>query len=124
MSIIANQNIHAIEKYFDENIDASIDAKRFFDLLEMETTVYYNLGYVQMDSKDVDESYRYIADAYIQNKLNSNMSYDEIITIQNNLIELLERDVNPSSNLLRTNVIEEEFTNYINTNSINNNRTK
>ena len=122
--MIANQNIHAIEKYFDENIDASIDAKRFFDLLEMETTVYYNLGYVQMDSKDVDESYRYIADAYIQNKLNSNMSYDEIITVQNNLIELLERDVNPSSNLLRTNVIEEEFTNYINTNSINNNRTK
>ena len=124
MSIVANQNVYAMEKYFDANIDSDIDARRFFDILESETIIYYNIGYVQMNSNDVDSGYKYIADAYKQNVLRPDMSYDEIMEIQNNLVELLKRDSNLSTNMVRTNIIEQEFANYMNEHNITNSYTK
>ncbi len=120
-SVIVNQDVHGIEDYLDEKIDSDIPPERLFDLMELQTNVYYNFKYVKVDNEDFKAIYQYIADAYTQNVLKPNMSYEEIMQIQNNLIDRLNKDVDYTEGLQYTDVIEDEFNEYITMHNIQSN---
>ena len=116
-----NQDVHGIEDYLDKYIDSDIPPERLFDLMELQTNVYYNFKYVKVDNEDFKAIYQYIADAYTQNVLKPNMSYEEIMQIQNNLIDRLNKDVDYTEGLQYTDVIEDEFNEYITMHNIQSN---
>ena len=118
ISILANKNINTIEEYFDKNIQTGITAQRLFDLMEQQIIEYYNMGYIHTKGDDYREIYRYIARAYIDNRLNPNMSAEEINNIKDELIYNLNKHVTMDENLIYTDEIETEFNKYMNENNI------
>ena len=74
--------------------------------MEVQTIGFFNISKVQMDPKDIEKIYKYIADAYKSNVLKPNMSYDEVMRIQNELINQLTQDTYGPNPYINTNVIE------------------
>ena len=125
IGVIANQNVYGIADYFDKMFKSDIDARTLFDLMEAQTIGYYNLGYIQVDENDIAKIYKYVADVYKKNVLNPNMTYMEIMDIQNDLIYKLNDNITPDSGYTRTDVIEDEFRQYmIDNNIMSNSKTK
>ena len=118
ISILANKDINTIEKYFDNNFHCNIKAQRLFDLMELQTIVYYNINNVKMSNDDFKDIYRYIAQANLEKRVTPNMSYAEIKAIQNELKHNLTKSINLSMNLVYVDVIDEEFNNYMVKNNI------
>ncbi len=120
-SILANQDVYNIAEYLDTVNPNEISALRFIDLMDMQTICYYNINSLQMENTEFKELYRYIANTYLNNVVTSDMSYDEIINIKDNLINDLNKNISYVNNVTYYDEINNAFNDYMVENNIEQN---
>ncbi len=108
---LVSQNIEYLEDFLDENNQCEISAQQLFDLMEIQSTEYYD-GRFKGNKEDYAKIYKYIADVYIANVFNDSMSEDEINAYRNYLATMLTKDLS-SAELVRTDVIDNAINNYL-----------
>ena len=123
MSVLVNQDVYNITAYLDEVNPNKIPAYRLVDLMDIQTIAYNNIGTIETEPEEFNEIYEYIANTYINNCLNPNMSYDEIIDIEKQLIDNLNKNLGYTGNLTNYQIIEDKFIEYMEINNINHNKT-
>lgn len=109
-------NVYYFQNLLDKEFSSSLDASLIEELIEIQW-IEYSTDLIQVDDEDYKDLYRYVANAYISKKLNSSMSYEEILEMQNNLKERLLLGVKEEK-YVYTDIIDEEFSNYIELNNI------
>ena len=120
-SVLANQDVYNIAAYLDSVNPNEISASRFIDLMDMQTICYYNINSLQMENTEFKDLYRYIANTYLNNVVTSDMSYDEIIGIKENLINDLNKNLGYANNVTYYDEINNTFNEYIEKNNIEQN---
>jgi hypothetical protein len=108
---LVSQNIEYLEDFLDENNQCEISAQQLFDLMEIQSTEYYD-GRFKGNKEDYVKIYKYMADVYIANVFNDSMSEDEINAYRNYLATMLTKDLS-SAELVRTDVIDNAINNYL-----------
>ena len=120
-SVLANQDVYNIANYLDTVNPNDVKASRFIDLLDMQTIAFYNINSLQMENTEFKDLYRYIANTYLNYVITSDMTYDEIISIKDNLINELNKNLGYATDVTYYDEINNAFNEYMENNNIEQN---
>lgn len=111
-----NHNVYYLQDKINEYMSEDIEASVIIELLELQWLEYAS-DEIQVDEEEYIDLYGYITRLYIKSHVNENMTYEEIMNLEQQLEEQLVMGVKDET-LVYTQVVENEFIKYLEENNI------
>ena len=108
---LVTQNIDCLEEFLDEKNECNIGAEKLFDLMELQTTQYYD-SRIKGNTEDYAKIYQYIGEVYVNNVFNDGMSEDEINQYRDYMKSMLTKDL-ARTETVQLNALDEVIDNYL-----------
>lgn len=111
-----SSNVYKFQNSLGEILPNDIDPKIIEELIELQW-MEYETGQIQLDADDYKDLFGYIARVHIKKNLSPNMSYEDVVSRKEELINKLKLGLKDSS-YIHENFIEQEFMEYMQLNNI------